>query len=238
MTEKPGTYSEQERHNWEVEKLKAECRNLGRSFWTAVALGLFAIVGTGANIYFSNNQKILSDNEKTLSEIKKEQLDREADALRKETDALKEEKDKLQAERTTIKQELLSIAPQLDEEKRKQVESLAAGIEVAPSTPASSTTSLPARVYLQYLRSQESKVSPVIAELRTRGYVVFPKAVESSARRGLFVGYYYETDKTEAAELLNVIRELGGTEGNAEPTFVKGGARQRHYDVWLSFPDA
>lgn len=232
MTKKPGPYTEEDKRNWEVEKLQAEYRNLGRSFWTALMIALFAILGTLANIYFNQNQKV-------LSEIQKERLDQEAKALEAETKTLKEERDKLQADKTRISQELLALAQQSDAEKRKQLEKLATDIRTISVTSATPTTNLPARVYLQFLRSQESKVTPIIEELRKRGYLVFPKAVDSSARRReIFVGYYYDTDRTEAEALLKALQELGATSSTQQPEFIKGGARPRHYDVWLAFPDA
>jgi hypothetical protein len=239
MAQKPGTYTDQQKLNWEVEKLKAECRSLGRSFWTAVLLALFVIIGTVANIYFSQNQKVLSDAQKTLAEIQKENLDKEAAGLKAQNMKLLEEKDTLQADKASIIQEIHSLLPQLDAVKRKLFEGFATGIEATSVTPTTPSANLPARVYLQFLRSQESKVTPIVEELRRRGYLVFAKPVESSARRReIFVGYYYDTDKTEAEELLKVIRDLSLSPAITQPTLIRGGARQRHYDAWLAYPDA
>jgi Skp family chaperone for outer membrane proteins len=231
MASKPNEYSDRDKLNWEVEKLKAECRNLGRSFWTALLIALFAILGTIANIYFSQNQKV-------LSEIQKERFDQEAKSLKVQTDSLKSERDQLQAEKAGIQQELKALVPQLaDAKQRDQVEKLAASLESTSVPPTTSTTDLSARIYLQYLRSQESKVAPVIAELQRRGYQVSPASVESSSRsREIFVGYYYETDRAEAEKLLRTVRELSSAPAAQQPSLVKGGARPRHYDVWLAYP--
>jgi hypothetical protein len=230
MSQKPGPYSEEDKLNWDVEKLKAECRNLGRSFWAAVILSIVAVLGTAGNVYFNHNESV-------LSEIKKDRLENEAKELEVQNKHLKEEQDSLQAQRASIQQELLSLAPTLDAVKSKQVKALAGELATASVPATNATTDLPARVYLQYLRTQESKAAPVIAELRKRGYVVVAGSVGSSERKEIFVGYYYESDKAEARGLLATIRELSSAPSIAEPTLTKGGARSRHYDVWLAFPE-
>lgn len=239
MGTKPGIYKDQDKLNWEVEKLKAECHNLSISFWTAIALALIGVVGTGANIYFN---KI----ESTLSEIKKENLDKEAKALDEKTKILLEDKkrlekerDALQAEKAQISQELEALSKRLSDKKEEQnvVNTLVTNINSKSNILANQVVNLPARVYLQFLESQKNQVAPIIEKLENQGYLVFPNSTKETKReRNVFIGYYYDSEQTEATNLQNVLQTLVPTLRVQPPKLIKGGARPGHYDVWIAFP--
>lgn len=237
MTQFPDTYTNQDKLNWEVEKLKREHRNLGWTFLSAILLALAAFIGTVANIYFSSFQKTLADIQKEKTTLEVLKLQEEKKQLIKDQVDLATQRDTLQADVIRIKQELQEIASQQDTVKRKQIEKLADEIQISSVAPIAPTTNLPARVYLQYLKSQENKVLPIVEELKKRGYVVSSQSSDSSKRkRELFVGYYYESDKEEADKLRRLLQNLSGGQISQQLTLLKGEARQRHYDVWIAFP--
>ena len=236
MAQNPENYTEQDKLNWEVEKLKREHTHGRWSVLSAIIVTVVALIGTSANIYFHSVQKTLAEIQKEKLELDIRNLKKEQEDLKNNKISLETERDRLQSNLTRIKQELAEIAAQQDTNNRKQLEKLADEIQIDSVASTISTTNISARVYLQYLRSKENKILPIIEELQKRGYIVSPKSIDSSQRkRELFVGYYYESDTEEANQLLKLLQKFHPVQLPHQLTRLSGTTRQRHYDVWIAY---
>ncbi len=104
---------------------------------------------------------------------------------------------------------------------------LAAADQVAHST-------LPARIYLQYLNAEKSYVDPVVQQLKSANFRVKELGNTTSSRPKIpSVGYYYREDEAEARQLIALLKRSGAPKVQDEPIFLKGSTRPRHFDVWL-----
>jgi cell division protein FtsB len=212
--------------NWEVEKLRREVRNLNRTFLTAIILAIAAAVTTGYNVV-----KALTD----LSEFQKQQGD------------LKKEIAELSQEREVATAQLSNFRKEVDDLRNDTTLSLEQKLERLPTIqPAlqygapeqTNHTSLPARVYLQYLDEEKEYVDKVVSQLEQANYKVKPLGVASTSRtRVPTVAYYYEEDEPQARELIKLLQQIGVSKIKPEPVKLQGSARPRHFDVWLPRAD-
>lgn len=105
------------------------------------------------------------------------------------------------------------------------------------STEKDSVRILPARIYVQFLKSESHTIIPVISELRRRGFVVMTKEIRAGRNAGeSIVSYHYDLDKSEAEQLLKILYEIPSlTPKGKIRKAERGTARRRHYDVWLTY---
>lgn len=233
MNNTPPTSTEEDKRNWEVEKLRREVRNLSRTFIIAVILAAFSVVATIYQLYGA----ITSIENRRFEETK---LNEKVAELGRKISDLDAEREQISSEITNYKEEQKAIEmnPQLTPQQKVDALTRVAPLFQLRAPDAVPHANLPARVYLQYLDSQKDRVFSVIRKLEESNYTVRARGLPGSARQRIStVLYYYEDDQDEAQRLLELLRVSGVPNVSAKPTKLQGSARPRHYDVWLAFPD-
>ncbi len=233
MNNTPPIATDEDKRNWEVEKLRKEVRNLSRTFIIAVVLAVFSVVATIYQLYGA----ITSLENRRFEETK---LNEKIAELGRRISDLDTEREQISSEITNYKEETRAVKenPQLTpQQKFDALARVAPTFQLrAPETVPHAN--LPARVYLQYLDSQKDRAFSVIRKLEESNYTVRARGVSGSVRQRIStVLYYYENDEDEAKRLLEFLRVSGVPNVSDKPTKLEGSARPRHYDVWLAFPD-
>jgi hypothetical protein len=212
----------EEKLNWEVEKLRKEVRNLGRTFFTAVILAVAGAVTAGYNIV------------KAVTDVSDYQQER--DKLSSQIDELKQERDLMTSEFSSFKLELdalksnSSLSP---EQKLDLIPTLKPTLQYAAPDQVPHS-SLPARVYVQYLNRDKASVDQVLQQLQASNFRVRAVGAERSSRSNVAtVAYYYSDDVDEAKKLVLILKQLGVPRVKEEPIKLEGSARPRHFDIWL-----
>jgi cell division protein FtsB len=223
----PPPATAEDKLNWEVEKLRKEVRNLSITFVTGVVLALVGVATGGYNVV-----KAFTD----VSVFQEERI-----RLGKEVDALKQERDVATAQLSNFRAAVSDLQANTSltaQQKLDSIQDIEPTLQYsAPDQAAHST--LPARIYIQYLTSEKSYADGVIAQLANANYKVNPLGVESTSRARIpTVGYYHAEDAQQAQDLVALLKRIGVPKVREQAIRLKGAARPRHFDVWLPKNDA
>jgi hypothetical protein len=216
----------EEKLNWEVEKLRKEVGNLSRTFATGIVLALAGAATAGYNVV-----KAFTD----VSAFQEERI-----RLGQEVDALKQEREVATSQLSSFRaaiadlQANTSLTPQ---QKLDSIQNIEPTLQYsAPDQAAHST--LPARVYIQYLTAEKEYADTVVAQLTRAKYKVSPLGVASTTRARMpTVGYYHEADAEQAQDLVKLLKQIGVPKVRDQAIRLNGAARPRHFDVWLGKND-
>jgi hypothetical protein len=233
MAVKPLRATSEEKLDWEVEKLRNEVRNLGRTFIFAIATAFLALATTGYQIY----DKVSS---LKIQQYEKDKLQAEIDDLKKKRQDLATQQEIATSSFNQYQLELKDLASNSSLTDKQRIEQLQ---QISPSFQFSAPdtiteTGLPARIYLQYLESQSARINALVVQLEAANYKVNKIAKSQSGRRsGASVAYYYPQDEDEAKRIIGLLKAMKIPNLDETPTKLKGAARPRHYDVWIAFSD-
>jgi hypothetical protein len=231
VTEKPMPHiapvaTTDEKLNWEVEKLRKEVRNLSRTFATGVVLAIAGAATAGYNVL-----KAFTD----VSTFQEERL-----KLGKEIESLKQEREVATAQLSNFRaavSDLQADTTLTPQQKLERLPSIEPALQYsAPDQAAHST--LPARVYVQYLTAEKEYVDRVTAQLGQANYKLSALGVTSTSRsRVPTVAYYHREDEAQARDLVKLLKQVGVQRIQAEPVKLEGSTRPRHFDLWLPKSD-
>jgi hypothetical protein len=143
----PPKATEEEKLNWEVEKLRNEVRNLSRTFVFAIVTAILALAATAYQIY----DKVSS---LSVQQYEKDRLQADIDDLKKKRQELGTQQEVATSnfnQYLAAFNDLVSKTSLTDKEKIQQLQQTPPAFQFAAMERE---TNLPARIYLQYLDSQ------------------------------------------------------------------------------------
>lgn len=232
MPPRPAQATAEEKLDWEVEKLRNEVRNLGRTFIFAVVTAVLALATTAYQIF----DKVSS---LRIQQYEKGKLQDEIDDLTKKKQELATQQEVATSNFNQYQSELADLRsnPSLtDQQKLEQLQQISPSFQFA-APDAVTDTNLPARIYLQYLESQRPRIDDLVRQLELANYKVNKIGQSRSGRRrGASVAYYYNEDEDEARKIVDFLKTMRIPNVDEKPTKLRGAARARHFDVWIAFP--
>lgn len=214
--------TKEEKLNWEVEKLRREVRNLSHTFLTAIILAIAGAVTAGYNVFH-----IFTD----VSVFQEQE-----EKLKKEITDLTQERETATTLLSSFKAEVSDLTNNTTltpEQRWERLQSIGTTLQYAAPDETGHST-LPARVYLQFLNDEKEYADKVVSQLELANYKVKALGVSNTSRARIpVVGYYYEEDETQARQLIKLLQQIGVSKIKPDPVKLQGPARPRHFDVWL-----
>ncbi len=232
MSLRPSKATSEEKLDWEVEKLRKEVRNLGRTFIFAIVTAFLAVATTTYQIYDKISSLRIQEYERARIEADIKELQRQKQDLAKEHDIVTSNLNQYKSEFS----DLISDPKLTPQQKLEQLQQISPSFQF--TVPDSTQSDLPPRIYLQYLGSQSGNIENYVRQLEAANYKVTQLPRSSSTRRkGATVAYYYDGDQEQAQKLIDFLKAMKIPNVEDKPTKVTGPARPKHFDLWIALPE-